>query len=1176
MGCGECARELPDGAAFCPSCGAEQTPTGCVACAAQLVPRAAFCVRCGTPVAGVTVAADQPPGGPGVAGAERRITSVLFADLVSYTALAEARDSEDVRELLTRYFEVCSTVVRRYGGAVEKFIGDAVMAVWGVPTSHEDDAERAVRAGLELVSSVAELGTRLAIPTLSLRAGVVTGEVAANLAATDQGMVAGDPVNTAARIQAAAGPGEVWVDPTTRSLTAAGVTYTDVGRHELKGKAKPVQLYRAGAVVAAVGGTHRVDGLEAPLAGRDRQLRMVKELFHTTVESRRPLLVVLDGEAGIGKTRLAWEFEKYSSALEADTYWHRGRCLSYGDGVAYWALAEAVRTRLGLVEEDPGTDVSEHVEVALRAWVPDAEERAWLGTRLVALVGGGHREFEKQDLFGAWTTFFERLGESADAVTLVIDDAQHADEGLLAFLEHLVAHAKVPLYVLLVARPELLESRPGLGGRRMARVPLEPLNDDAMDQLVDGLVDGLTHAARRGLVARADGVPLYAVETVRALIDRDLVTPTDGRYVVTTGRTIDLGEIAAPPSLRALVAARLDALPAQDRRVVGDASVLGTSFTREGIGYLCSDVGDLDEVLVRLQRKEIIGTDTDRFSAERGQFRFVQTVVRQVAYGTLTRRDRKARHLVVADHLAAEGERAAEIAQVIAQHLLDAVHASGPDDGDVEELRRRAAEQLVTAGDRACALSSFSDGKRAYAAALELVVDDVPRAHVLAKLAKAGLGTMEFDAAISDGLAGVAILDGLGDVIGAADCAASVARCHLLLDHLDAAVALAEERLATVSGLPEADRVSSRLARQLALSLQGMGRYADAVDPLNLALRLSDRVGDHETFAAVLNALAIQQSVTGSVTVAEMLLDAGAEFARRHELWESLTMVLGNRGYLLAPRDMDRAIELTYEAGRNHAVHGLGVHDAISANLCTWLWVAGRWEELDEQLLVAAEVRSDAELLTSLADAARALRAWAQGGVRTLGAELEAIPAEPAAESDGYASARNFRWTARALADGDLDLAVEHGRACLRAEFEINQLADDFPVYWPVVVRAALGLDDTAAAWELTSYARETPTQALPPAMAAHARVFRAVLAIRSGEPDVTQVEADLREGIAELDSRGVVVWRAMAQEDLGRWLLQRGCVAEAAAELDAARATYSELGASAWLARLDAVAPVR
>jgi class 3 adenylate cyclase len=669
--CGACRAELATEYHFCPACGTAQESPRCGRCSAELPAAAMFCPICGAAV-GAT-ASDEPAHPTPAAVSERRVTSVLFADLVGYTTLAESRDTEDVRELLSEYFDVCKTVVRRYGGTIEKFIGDAVMAVWGVPLAHEDDAERAVRAGLELVDAVAELGVRLGVLELALRAGVVTGEVSTTVGAHDQGMVAGDPVNTASRVQAAARPGQVWVDEATRLLTAAAVTFVDVGEHILKGKAEPVRLFRAGAVVAAVGGQQRVDGLEAPLAGRDRELRLVKELFHATEESGRPGLVVLDGEAGIGKSRLAWEFFKYVDGLSTEVMWHQGRCLSYGDGIAYRALAEAVRARLGLLDEAGPAPDADRLGGTLLRYVPDAAEREWLRPRIASLLGAGGN-FDRDDLFAAWTRLFERLAEGNDAVTLVIDDAQYADEGLLAFLEHLLVDGRAPVFVLLLARPELVAAHPSLGGRRCTVIRLSPLPDAAMAELVDGLVDGLPAEARSELVARADGVPLYAVETVRALIDQDLVRAHDGRYTMAPDVRLHLSELAAPASLHALVAARLDALAPDERRVIADASVLGLSFTRDGIASLAGELPDLDATLESLRRKELIATETDRFSADRGQYRFVQTVVRQVAYATVSRRDRKRRHIQVAEHLTAQPD-ADELAVVIAAHLLDAVDA---------------------------------------------------------------------------------------------------------------------------------------------------------------------------------------------------------------------------------------------------------------------------------------------------------------------------------------------------------------------------------------------------------------------------------------------------------------------------------------------------------------------
>ncbi|HET9842892.1 MAG TPA: adenylate/guanylate cyclase domain-containing protein, partial [Nocardioides sp.] len=336
--CGSCGADQPAGAKFCSQCG---TPlqSVCPSCGNPTQPSARFCQQCGSAL-GATATADVEAASTHPV-ASRRITSVLFGDLVGFTSLSESRDQEDVRELLSRYFEECSRIVARYGGVVEKFIGDAVMAVWGVPTTHDDDAERSVRAGLELVAAATALGAEVGVPELSMRLGIVTGEVAVTVGAQMQGMVAGDPVNTASRVQSVAAPGQVWVDETTRLLTSASIAYADVGSHTLKGKADPMPLWAARAVVGTAGGAQRADGLEAPLVGRDRELRMVKELYHGVAETGRPALLVVSGEAGVGKTRVGWEFSKYTDGLADSCRWHAGKCVSYGEGVAYYAVAEA-------------------------------------------------------------------------------------------------------------------------------------------------------------------------------------------------------------------------------------------------------------------------------------------------------------------------------------------------------------------------------------------------------------------------------------------------------------------------------------------------------------------------------------------------------------------------------------------------------------------------------------------------------------------------------------------------------------------------------------------------------------------------------------------------------------------------------------------------------------------
>src|SRR5437016_485378 len=343
-----------------------------------------FCGECGSPL--VEEAAAPAAAAPGKV-AERRLVSVLFADLVGFTPLSESRDPEEARELLSRYFDTCRRLIAMYGGTVEKFIGDAVMAVWGTPRAQEDDAERAVRTALDLVTAVAALGEEVGAPELALRAGVLTGEAAVNLGAEGEGMVAGDLVNTAARIQAAAAPGAVLVGDATRRATAAAIAYEPAGEHELKGKAEPISLFRALRVTSIRGGARSSSELEPPFVGRARELRLVKEHFHGSAEERKAHLVSVVGIAGIGKSRLAWEFEKYLDGPVDEALWHRGRCLAYGDGVAYWALAEMVRMRSLIAEEDAPDEALEKLRTMLDQRIEDASEPSWLEPRVAHLSG---------------------------------------------------------------------------------------------------------------------------------------------------------------------------------------------------------------------------------------------------------------------------------------------------------------------------------------------------------------------------------------------------------------------------------------------------------------------------------------------------------------------------------------------------------------------------------------------------------------------------------------------------------------------------------------------------------------------------------------------------------------------------------------------------------------------
>jgi class 3 adenylate cyclase len=643
---------------------------------------------------------------------------VLFCDLVGFTPLAEKRDPEEVRALLSGYFELARSIVGRYGGIVEKFIGDAVMAVWGVPVVKEDDAERAVRAGLELVSAVSVYGIEHETD-LQARVGIVTGS-AATTETAEEGIVIGDRVNTAARIQSVAPAGCCYVDEMTRAATSAAIAYVETGDHQLKGKSEPVRLYQATRVVAAIAGSQRSEVLEAPFIGRDRELHLVKELFHASAERHSARMVVVSGVAGVGKSRLSWEFFKYIDGLAGTVLWHSGRCLSYGEGVSYWALSEMVRARLQISEDDGQDVVAERLRVGLERWIAEATDREFIAPRLGQLLGlPTAKVVAREELFSGWRLFFERLSEHLPVV-MVIEDLQWADAGMVDFLDHLLEWSgNRAVFLLVLSRPEGTDRNALVLSRRsVTALPLDPLSDEVIGELLDGLVTGLPATARDRIVERAEGVPLYAIETVRGLLDKGILEKgDDGRLQLVA----DLGELEIPPGLTALIAARLDALTPQERRVVKECSVLGGSFPRQAIEAVSDiDPANLDELLSSLVRKEVLAVRADKLSPERGQYAFTQSLIRSVAYDTLTRAERKARHLRTAEHLrSALPDEGAELAEVIAAHYHDA-YLAARDDPDSGELRVLARDAYVQAAERARSVGALETAEFAYVRAAQL------------------------------------------------------------------------------------------------------------------------------------------------------------------------------------------------------------------------------------------------------------------------------------------------------------------------------------------------------------------------------------------------------------------------------------------------------------------------
>ena len=894
MICASCGTENRSGSRFCDSCGTALAAT-CPHCGEPNRADARFCASCGQALgADAPAAAAIPLSVP--ATAERRLVTVVFTDLVGFTTLAEDRDPEAVRELLSRYFDTATAIVQLHGGTVEKFIGDAVMAVWGTPVAHEDDAERAVRAALELVDAVSALN-----PDLQARAGVLTGEAAVTLNAQNQGMVAGDLVNTAARLQGVAEPGTVLVGDATRRAAESAIVFEQIGDHSLKGKTSPVPAWQALRVVAARGGQGRADALEAPFVGRDEELRELKEVLHAVGRDRRVRLVSITGPGGIGKSRLVWELEKYIDGVAEPIYWHRGRSPSYGEGVTFWALGEMVRRRAELTEDDDEATTRRRIEATLAEHVPDASERERIGPALLCLLGfddgsAGGRE----TLFPAWRLLFERIAEKGTTV-LVFEDLQWADTGLLDFIDHLLDWSRgLPILVVTLARPELFDRRPDWGANRrhLTAMALEPLTDDAMRQLLNGLVPGLPQDALAAIVGRAEGVPLYAVETVRGLLADGRIRRVGDVYEPAG----DLSNITVPDSLRSLIASRLDALEATDRSLLQDAAVLGQVFGADALADVNGiAAGDLEPRLRDFVRRELLDVESDPRSPERGQYKFVQSLIREVAYGTLARRDRRARHLAAARHYEALGDD--ELAGVLANHYLAAREAS--DEGaEADAITAQARLALSGAADRAAALGGYDQAVAYLEQALAITVEPADRAPLLDRAARSA--TVASRDAEQFATEAIEVYRTLGDRAAATEASARFGKTLIEAGEIRRATEVLEATLAEAETLGD--------ERVLALTLATLARAHMRAANSKRAVELADRALD---IAELLNLEPI---------IAEAFVNKGAALSilgRRRE-----AVAIQQAALDVVQRVGDRSLEMRI---RNNLASAFGDDDPARA-----------------------------------------------------------------------------------------------------------------------------------------------------------------------------------------------------------------------------------------------------
>jgi len=681
----------------CPSCG-QENPEGfrlCGMCGASLAPEA-------------------------VAREERKVVTVLFCDLVGFTAKAEQLDPEDVRAVLGPYHTRLRSELERHGGTVEKFIGDAVMALFGAPVAHEDDPERAVRAALAIRDFAVEEG-------LELRVGITTGEALVSLDASPsegEGMASGDVVNTAARLQSAAPVNGIFVDETTYRSTRQTIEYGEAPAIEAKGKAEPISAWEVTGARSRFGVDVTHYAL-AELVGRERELDVLRDALDRARHERIPQLVTLVAVPGMGKTRLVYELSQIVDADPELITWRQGRCLAYGDGVAFWALAEVVKAQAGISERDAETEAAEKLRAAVEDALADASDARWVESHLRPLIGletdtglGGDRRGEA---FAAWRRFLEALAEQRPLV-LVLEDLHWADEGLLDFVDELVDWLSgVPLLVVCSARPELLERRPGWGGGKLnaSTIGLSPLSSEQTALLISHVLERslLPAEIQQALLERSEGNPLYAEQFAQLYLER--------------GSAEDL---PLPETLQGIVAARLDGLSAAEKAVLQDASVVGKVFWT---GALRRDEREATPLLHALERKGFL-TRQRRSSVEsEGEWAFAHMLLRDVAYGQIPRADRAHKHRETAEWIDSLG-RPDDHAELLAFHWSSARELSRAAGQEAAELDTPARLALRAAGDRSFSVNAYPAAAGYYGDALALWPDeDGERPQLLHRYAQA-------------------------------------------------------------------------------------------------------------------------------------------------------------------------------------------------------------------------------------------------------------------------------------------------------------------------------------------------------------------------------------------------------------------------------------------------------
>ncbi len=1095
---------------------------------------------------------------------ERKVITCLFCDLIGFTATSESADPEDVDRMLSAYASMAKTLIETLGGVVEKFIGDAVVGIFGVPAAHEDDPERAVRAGLRIVEGASELEAVGGEP-LRLRVGINTGEALVRLgviAGSGERMLAGDSINTASRIQSVAPEMGVAVGLATYEATTQVFDYEELEPATLKGKAEPVRVFHPKSPRARFG-TDLTRTHDTPFIGREIDLALLRGILEKTIAAEAVQFVTVMGESGLGKSRIVAELFAHVDSRPELITWRQGRCLPYGEGVTFWALGEIVKAHAGIWE----SDASDVATMKLDQVLPEGPEQPWFRQRLLPLLGiEANSSAEREELFTAWRRFLEHIAEGSPTV-LVFEDLHWADDAMLEFLEHLAGRAEaVPLLVVGTARPEFFERHPDFGHGLLNLTPLRlsPLSAEETARLVSALLytPVLPAELQQPILDRSDGNPLYAEEFVRLLKDRHLLIKKGASWQLREG-----AEVPFPDSLQALIAARLDTLSADSKSMLADAAVVGKVFWAGAVAEMGErDLNQVTDALRELSRKELVRPARRSSIEGEAEYAFWHILACDIAYGQIPRASRASRHVAAARWIESKApERVEDLADVLAYHYstaLDLARAAGQTE-QASQLETPALRFLSLAGERALGLdtsTALSNLERA----LALAPPGHPeRPEALARFGEAAFQAGRLTEAEERLQEAVTAFQERGDLAAAARAMGTLGiAMQKLADPRTWSLPLEAVRLLEPLG-PSPALVGALIEVARVDALQE--RSEDAIRVAERALRLAEELGLPRP-ARALGYRGLGRAGLGDARVLEDLREA-ITLATEAGQGREVAYHLNNLGYMLWSFEGPASSLAVLRDGIDFAqARGLTeMVDHLTASMLDTLFDAG---EHEEALEVAAGIIERLEATREV---------WALIGIRAVQVRIFALRGQG---GEGLVWLDELESTAKELEFAEAIVFALGSAALVRsglgqqdAAVALLSAIDAFPgaratVYYgaflPAMVRITLGVDPALAERLVNGVERLSPY---------------AEYALVAAEAGLAEARGDLEaaaDAYADAADRwerfGVVPEQAFALLGQGRCLLGLGRPTEAAPVMEQAREIFERLRAAPALAETDAL----